>query len=193
LSFPNCSYSVTFAAEPLGDVMSVNAQGATLGAQTMSWTTLLFSFRGRINRAKYWAANLAVWVTMVVIVVLVIYAIAGRITGGGTITDDQMAGTGALIWLAFPLLILTIWISFALAVKRLHDREKSGWFIVPMYLIPGMLGRWADGFPPGSGGPYFLGIIAFGLTLWAFVELGCLAGTSGPNEYGPDPLGIRIG
>ena len=26
------------------------------------------------------------------------------------------------------------------------------------------------------------------LSIWAFVELGCLRGTSGPNRYGPDPL-----
>jgi uncharacterized membrane protein YhaH (DUF805 family) len=27
------------------------------------------------------------------------------------------------------------------------------------------------------------------IVIWAFVELGCLPGTSGPNQYGPDPLG----
>jgi uncharacterized membrane protein YhaH (DUF805 family) len=27
------------------------------------------------------------------------------------------------------------------------------------------------------------------LTLWMVIELGCLRGTDGPNEYGDDPLG----
>jgi uncharacterized membrane protein YhaH (DUF805 family) len=33
-----------------------------------------------------------------------------------------------------------------------------------------------------------LHIISFGITVWAFIELGCLRGTRGPNRYGPDPL-----
>ena len=34
----------------------------------------------------------------------------------------------------------------------------------------------------------FLGLAAFAVGVWAFVELGCLRGTIGPNRYGPDPL-----
>jgi uncharacterized membrane protein YhaH (DUF805 family) len=30
------------------------------------------------------------------------------------------------------------------------------------------------------------------IAIWAFVELGCLRGTVGPNRYGPDPLGSNI-
>jgi uncharacterized membrane protein YhaH (DUF805 family) len=26
------------------------------------------------------------------------------------------------------------------------------------------------------------------LVIWAFIELGCLRGTPGPNRFGPDPL-----
>jgi uncharacterized membrane protein YhaH (DUF805 family) len=33
-----------------------------------------------------------------------------------------------------------------------------------------------------------LGLIAFAIGVWAFVELGCLRGTIGPNRYGSDPL-----
>ena len=33
-----------------------------------------------------------------------------------------------------------------------------------------------------------LHLISFGITVWAFVELGCLRGTVGSNRYGPDPL-----
>ena len=27
------------------------------------------------------------------------------------------------------------------------------------------------------------------IMIWTFVDLGCLRGTIGPNQYGPDPLG----
>ena len=48
-------------------------------------------------------------------------------------------------------------------VKRWHDRGKSGWWVL-IALIPLV-------------GP-----------IWAIIETGFLPGTSGPNEYGPDPL-----
>ena len=58
--------------------------------------------------------------------------------------------------------IALIWVSFALPIKRWHDRDKSGWWI----LIT------------------FIPIIG---AVWAFVENGCLRGTEGPNRYGDDP------
>jgi uncharacterized membrane protein YhaH (DUF805 family) len=33
-----------------------------------------------------------------------------------------------------------------------------------------------------------LRLVAFAITVWAFVELYCLRGTTGPNRFGPDPL-----
>jgi uncharacterized membrane protein YhaH (DUF805 family) len=30
--------------------------------------------------------------------------------------------------------------------------------------------------------------LGFAVLVWAFVELGCLRGTLGPNRFGPDPL-----
>jgi len=33
-----------------------------------------------------------------------------------------------------------------------------------------------------------LALAAFALTIWGFVEIGCLPGTTGSNSYGPDPL-----
>jgi uncharacterized membrane protein YhaH (DUF805 family) len=35
---------------------------------------------------------------------------------------------------------------------------------------------------------FVLHLVGFAITVWAFVELGCLRGTVGPNQYGPDPL-----
>jgi len=33
-----------------------------------------------------------------------------------------------------------------------------------------------------------LRLVSLGLSLWGFVELYCLRGTTGANQYGPDPL-----
>jgi uncharacterized membrane protein YhaH (DUF805 family) len=56
--------------------------------------------------------------------------------------------------------------SWAGAIKRCHDRGKSGWWLLVS----------------------FVPIVGF---LWSFVELGCLRGTDGANEYGGDPLETR--
>jgi len=68
------------------------------------------------------------------------------------------AGT---IILAFGLLVM--WILLAVAVKRFHDRDKSGWWVLIVFV-------------PLIGG------------LWYLIECGFLRGTDGPNPYGPDPL-----
>jgi len=48
-------------------------------------------------------------------------------------------------------------------VKRCHDRDKSGWWIL-LSVVP---------------------VIGW---IWAIIELGCLKGADGPDRYGPDPL-----
>jgi uncharacterized membrane protein YhaH (DUF805 family) len=35
---------------------------------------------------------------------------------------------------------------------------------------------------------YILALAGFELTVWGFIEIGCLRGTAGSNVYGPDPL-----
>ena len=107
---------------------------------------LFFGFDGRINRGKYWAG---------VLTLAVIQAIVA-----GVARDS--AGTGLAIWYALVVLVL-IWPYLAIAVKRWHDRDKSGWWVL-IALIP---------------------IIGW---LWALIETGFLLGTDGPNQYGPNPL-----
>jgi len=60
------------------------------------------------------------------------------------------------------------------------------------YLVPGVLGQFAEaawfGGMAGMVMHYVLALAAFALTIWGFVEIGCLRGTAGSNTYGPDPL-----
>jgi uncharacterized membrane protein YhaH (DUF805 family) len=51
--------------------------------------------------------------------------------------------------------------------------------------VPSILSSAADRI---EGGGILLHLVSFAITIWAFVELGCLRGTIGPNRYGPDPL-----
>jgi uncharacterized membrane protein YhaH (DUF805 family) len=63
-----------------------------------------------------------------------------------------------LLWV-----IIDCWVGLAVQVKRWHDRDKSGWMVL-INLIP---------------------VVGW---IWSLVELGFLKGTSGPNQYGDDPL-----
>ena len=63
------------------------------------------------------------------------------------------------------------WNNFAVTVKRLHDRDKSAWWLVLWWAISGL------------GGVFTYGLASLGVAIWAFVELGCLEGTPGQNRY----------
>ncbi|MEH2474052.1 uncharacterized membrane protein YhaH (DUF805 family) [Nitrobacteraceae bacterium AZCC 2161] len=148
----------------------------------MDWSTLLFSFKGRINRGKYWLAIL------IYMLVWVAFVAAALMWLGGLNTENlfSIAGAGLLIWLALIVLIVAgTWSGFATGIKRLHDRDKSGWWILVFWLGPSALSGIASSRADSS---FVFHIAAFAVTIWGFVELGCLRGTPGPNEFGPDPL-----
>jgi uncharacterized membrane protein YhaH (DUF805 family) len=150
----------------------------------MDWTALLFSFKGRINRGKYWLAVLiymAAWTTFIAVSLVWL--------GGNIDNLLSFAGTALLIWLiGLVLLVLGTWSGLAVGVKRLHDRDKSGWWILLFWLGPSILGGWQTA-TPDLGGGFIFSLAATAIVIWAFVELGCLRGTPGPNQYGPNPLG----
>ena len=61
--------------------------------------------------------------------------------------------------------LVAIWMKLAVLVKRWHDRDKSGW-----WMLIGLI--------PLIGG------------LWILIECGFLDGTRGSNKYGLSPKGI---
>jgi uncharacterized membrane protein YhaH (DUF805 family) len=105
--------------------------------------------------------------------------------------------------LAAPLLILMLvivfipWLLWGIAFHtvRLQDRSKSAWWLLMFYAVPGVLGQLAKGARfAGAAGPglyYVLALAGFALSIWGFVEIGCLRGTAGPNKYGSNPLSVH--
>jgi uncharacterized membrane protein YhaH (DUF805 family) len=151
----------------------------------MDWTTLLFGFNGRINRGKYWLA------VLIYLLVWIAFVAASIMWLGGFDMDRMFSMVGAtlLLWLiAIVIIVASIWSGIATGIKRLHDRAKSGWWIVLFWFGPSVLS--GIGSTSAASTSFVFHIASFALTVWAFVELGCLRGTTGPNEYGPDPLAI---
>jgi uncharacterized membrane protein YhaH (DUF805 family) len=136
----------------------------------MDWVTLLFSASGRINRAKYWIVHL-VYIPLTAIAFLLLFSVRGNF---------PYFVLGAVYLACFYSITVA-------AIKRLHDRDKSGWWILFFWILPSVLAgyRFLTAEAMGSNIAWFVGLI---ITLWFYVEVGCLPGTSGPNRFGPNPL-----
>jgi uncharacterized membrane protein YhaH (DUF805 family) len=139
----------------------------------MNYSTILFSFTGRLNRARYWLAG----ITTGVVGMLIVLGIAVGIGRANLAT----------VGLAVPVFLALIWISLALAIKRLHDRDKSAWWLLLFYLAPSILQVVGSRVGSVTIIPNLIGI---GISIWAFVEIGCLRGTAGSNSYGLNPLQV---
>jgi uncharacterized membrane protein YhaH (DUF805 family) len=178
----------------------------------------LFGFSGRINRAKQWAILLVGLVNEVFLAFVFAFTIGfaalgdlaqHNITFPALIATPQAHMFGYICCLLFAAMF---YIALAVATKRLHDRNRSAWWLVIFFLLPMLLNipafmrlpemfQYMDAVmkaaqaqlppPPQPIDPPLV-ILSRGaaslLSLWAFVELYCLRGTVGDNRYGPDPL-----
>jgi uncharacterized membrane protein YhaH (DUF805 family) len=123
-------------------------------------TNLLFGFQGRTNRAKFWLVALAIF-----IVEAILFAMLGSNIAMSDDPQEALARMGPVTSIVLVLFgILVTWISIAVGIKRFHDRNKSGVWVLIIFV-------------PVIG------------SLWYLIECGFLKGTTGPNNYGPDPLG----
>ncbi len=96
---------------------------------------VLFSFKARLNRKRFWLYQIGIAVVTAVPLLI----------GEGWLTG-----------------ILEVWAQAALGVKRAHDRGRSGWFVLVLFIPV--------------------------VQIWPFIELWFLRGTTGDNQYGSDPL-----
>ncbi|HYL72948.1 MAG TPA: DUF805 domain-containing protein [Bryobacteraceae bacterium] len=154
------------------------------GLPSMDWGGFLLGFQGRINRAKYWLGT--AWSMLLLF-------LWGLIVG--SLERSMEVGTrGPLYTLAFAALFVLLVPAAAIAVKRLHDRAKSGLWLLLLYLAPALLVFFGLGWGwAGIGAGQTVAIaVVMALSVWMLVELGVLAGTVGRNKYGPDPKGTRI-
>ena len=125
-----------------------------------------FNYRGRICRAEYWIANAFIWCITLFISILTIF-ISRLFVDTAILLRSQVdviaffwqLGAGMIFLIGF--IVVTSFASYMLAIKRAHDRDNPGWFVLFSF-VP----------------------IA---NLWVLIELGFLRGTDGDNPYGNDP------
>jgi uncharacterized membrane protein YhaH (DUF805 family) len=106
-------------------------------------------FSGRSRRQEYWMYTLGIVIAGIVLQVIEgIVGLSGMVGGVyGPLT--AILGLGTLV----P--------SIAVAVRRLHDTDRSGWWLLLVF-VP------------------FIGWLVL---LYFYV----IEGTKGPNQFGPDP------
>ena len=136
-----------------------------------------YAFSGRTNRTGFWTVSIT-W-AVIAEVMDVIWAKSGA--AESQVGESKLVAA-AVVLFAVPLLSL-----IAVGITRLHDRNKSGWWLLLFYLAPPVMQTFAALNDIDSAVMVWLMVISGVLTLWALVELGCRRGTAGPNRYGPMP------
>lgn len=107
----------------------------------------LFSIEGRVARRHWWLMSL--------------FLALFNATSSYIFNVNPDADPTAMLVFTLCTSLLSIWMSFASAIKRFHDRGKSGfWSLLTFVPVIG----W----------------------IWVFIECGFLRGTDGENTYGPE-------
>jgi uncharacterized membrane protein YhaH (DUF805 family) len=160
------------------------------GSFDMEWMLMPLrryaEFSGRSRRKEFWMFQL-----LGLIVGAVIYAL---ILGGGgmdllmasaaTDPGSELDGVsfGPVFWVGCALAVVWSLGAFipalAVSIRRLHDRNMSGWYLlgfIGVIIVLSMI--------PVVGA---LAVLALEI---GWIVLMALPGTPGPNKYGADPLG----
>lgn len=150
----------------------------------MNLLDLYFNPSGRINRSTFWlkgwlllgviwAVVWVIWITWVGAYVLQLLTDPGALMEfiGNLLSNP---GGAFIKFVLIPLAFIGVsnWNTYSVAVKRLHDRGKSAWWLLLWWVLSAI------------GGAITFGIAALVVWIWAIVELGFLEGNPFPNRYG---------
>jgi len=111
-----------------------------------------FDFSGRSRRKEYWLFVILIWVLLIVAMILdAKLGLGGTATsssefGDGTASASFNVSGGGIITLIVGALIIIP--GLAVSVRRMHDQDKSGWWI----LVP-IAGAIMVMFIGGTAGP----------------------------------------
>jgi uncharacterized membrane protein YhaH (DUF805 family) len=108
-------------------------------------------FSGRAARSEYWW-----WALFITLLSIVALLIDLTVFGFNTTGVNPISAIVALA---------TLLPNLAVSVRRLHDIDRTGWWVLLAFTVIG-------------------GIV---LLVWA-----CMRGTVGANRFGPDPLAGRV-
>ena len=141
-------------------------------------------FSGRAPRAEFWWFVLAVVVAAIVVTII-----------------ESIVGLGPVLLVYGPLTLLLLAGTFvpmlAAQVRRLHDTNKSGLWLLAFYIPYGVMLATLPAVDPNTGAPASLNsaaitgilglvVMVIGIVLLVFYVL---PSKPGDNRYGPNPYG----
>jgi uncharacterized membrane protein YhaH (DUF805 family) len=165
----------------------------------------MFNFSGRARRAEYWWFALYLFVAALAAQGALLYFMMQDPAFLAAMTSEEAAQawfkqspdamrTAGIFFLGYVVLA---WLpQLAVTVRRLHDTDRSGWFIfMPFlaYLVTAIGGVALTILTGGQAATFALLsilIIPTVASIWFLIVL-CLPGTHGTNRFGPDPVPNR--
>jgi uncharacterized membrane protein YhaH (DUF805 family) len=174
------------------------------------------SLEGRIGRQAWWIGVVILVVVNLIISFLIMPLVGLNIMPNmaALVADPANADPQAIAtainatmrtsaWVSLVIFLIFLYPMAALSVKRRHDKDNSGldvWIyfgLTALLLLVQALGLFMDTvevmpnvvMPVPTLPLTILQIIVGIYAIYLLVVLGFLKGTTGPNQYGPDPLG----
>jgi uncharacterized membrane protein YhaH (DUF805 family) len=137
-----------------------------------------FDYSGRSRRREYWCHLLVTFVALSVV------GYVEEMLGLGSAGTPGSDGEGGI--LSSIVLITFATPGLAVAVRRLHDSNRAGWWLLlpaaPFLVwIVALFGQF------GSDALFKPVTVAIFLCPVILLVLMCLPGTKGPNRFGADP------
>jgi uncharacterized membrane protein YhaH (DUF805 family) len=151
----------------------------------LSWPQILFSFKGRLSRMQFLIGLISTLAFAAVLSVAIALTIEPFFQAAQPQTEEVTTKLPELLEhrLLLVVTIISWWPALALVLKRLHDLGQ-GWKALLVFVALDVL--WVvlhllnkDELAQPIAG------VDLGLTFM----LAVIKGTTGPNRYGPDPLG----
>lgn len=149
----------------------------------------LLSLAGRASRTQYWL-TLFINVAAFALAILAVAAFEWREYGRVSVPVKFDPDLFYIALVVAPLCLLTLGAAILVPVKRMHDRNKSGWWFVIGLTAPLLLFSLAEEFDGISDGDQIiqaaLGMIGLSTWIWTFIELGFLPSVHRDNRFEPD-------
>ncbi|MDO5484312.1 MAG: DUF805 domain-containing protein [Desulfovibrionaceae bacterium] len=124
------------------------------------------NFRGRAPRSEFWWFSLGVVCISIAANMLLSFVLPPQ----------------TVLWASLGLSLALVLPNIAVTVRRLHDRNLRGWWVL-IPIIASLLGQ-----PQQIGSLAMLSsALMLSMTL-CFLVILALPGTKGENRFGPDPL-----
>ena len=131
-----------------------------------------FDFSGRMRRLEWWGRSILMYVLIICVMAAAFMAIgagsrpstgsSAAAPAGNDLTAGAVIGIIVIVLAAIAFIVSSI----SLDVRRLHDMELSGWWVLLLRI--------------GSVIPYVGFVVAIGGLIW----LGFVHGTRGSNRFG---------